>query len=138
MASKDSPVFETGQGLSFLLPLSSPPLWEGVVGILTEKKIIFHAHADIHTHTLSFLEKLVLLSEGRHGKRCKPKQIRGVFGGGGKRDKGQASADIWRVVTAVKASGLRLLFLTLGRNWRVLTTWGGCKEEWGQRGDGIK
>lgn len=29
------------------------------MGILTEKKIIFHAHAD--THTLSFLEKLVLL-----------------------------------------------------------------------------
>lgn len=72
------------------------------------------------------------------GKDASLNRFRGFFGGGGKRDKGQTSADIWRVVTAVKASRLRLLFLTLGRNRRVLTTWGGCKEERGQRGDRIK
>lgn len=97
--------------------------------ILTEKKIIFHVYADTHTHMLSFLEKLVLFHEGRHRKRCKLKQIWVFFGEGVKRDKGQVSADIWRVVTAVRASGLRLLFLTSGRNRRVLTTWSGCKEE---------
>lgn len=105
------------------------------MGIRTEKKIIFHAHADTQTQ---FLEKLLLPSEGKHGKRCKLKQIWGFFFGRGKRDKGQVSADIWRVVTAVRASGLRLLFLTSGRNQRVLTTWSGCKEERGQRGDRIK
>lgn len=97
------------------------------MGILTEKKIIFHAHTD--THTLSFLEKLVLLLNRDMEKDASLNRFGVFFGGGGKRDKGQASADIWRVVTAVKASGLRLSFLTLGRNWRELTTWFGCKEE---------
>lgn len=71
MASKDSAVFKAGQGLSLLFSLPAPP----VLGGDTEEKIIFHAHADTRTHRLSFLEKLVLLSEGRHGKRCKLKQI---------------------------------------------------------------
>lgn len=71
MASKDSAVFKAGQDLSFLLSLPAPPLLGGD----TEIKTIFHAHTDTHTHRLNFLEKLVLLSEGRHGKRCKLKQI---------------------------------------------------------------
>lgn len=89
-------------------------------------------------HKLSFWRSFYCLLKGNMEKDASLSRFGFFFFGRGKRDKGQVSADIWRVVTAVRASGLRLLFLTSGRNQRVLTTWSGCKEERGQRGDRIK